>query len=190
MDARGGYGTTVVILHWLIAIAIGVLIGTGWYMVDLEKGTPPVARFYNFHKSIGLIVLVLVALLISARLRDRPGPLPGTVPAWEVRAAEWSHRIFYVLLVLVPLSGYIESNFAKWGIRFFGLHLPSWLPENPTLYAVFNRIHVYSANLFAALIGLHIVAALAHALRRDGVMSRILPRRSRVRGAGGDSGIG
>lgn len=178
-----GYSNSIVLLHWLIALAVFILIGTGWYMVGLEKGTPPVARYYNFHKSMGMVSLVLVALLINARLRNRPPGLPGALPAWEVRAAKASHWVMYVLLVLVPLSGYIESNFAKWGIKFFGIvHLPSWGPENEALYNAFNQVHVWSANLFAALIGLHFLAAIKHAVQRSGVVPRMLPSALRPKG--------
>ena len=170
-----GYTNSIVFLHWLIALAVFVLIGTGWYMVDLEKGTPAVAQYYNFHKSIGLIVLALVALLINTRFRNQPPGLPDSLPAWEIKAAKAGHYIIYFFLIVVPLSGYMESNFAKWGIHFFGYHLPSWGPENKTLYTIFNRIHVYGSNMFAGIIALHFLAALKHMIKRNKVVYRMLP---------------
>ena len=174
-----GYATAIVVLHWLIAIGVFFLIGIGWYMVGLEKGTPAVAHYYNLHKSIGLIALALVALLISFRLRNQPPGLPDSLPAWEVRAAKAGHWILYIFLVVVPLSGYIESNFAKWGIDFFGYHISSWGPENKTLYNLFNRIHVYSSNIFAGVIALHFLAALKHMIKHNGVVYRMLPSSTR-----------
>lgn len=170
-----GYSNSIVVLHWLIVIGVFILIGTGWYMVELEKGTPAVAQYYNFHKSIGLIVLALVALLISFRLRNQPPGLPDSLPAWEIRAAKAGHWLLYIFLVIVPLSGYIESNFAKWGIDFFGYHIPSWGPENKTLYNLFNRVHVYSSNIFTVLIALHFLAAIKHMIKRNRVVYRMLP---------------
>ena len=170
-----GYTTSIVILHWLIAIGIFILIGMGWYMVELEKGIPAVTYFYNLHKSIGLIALVLVALLINFRLRNQPPDLPGSLAAWEIKAAKISHIMFYIFLVIVPLSGYFESNFTKWGIDFFGFRMGSWGPENKTLYTAFNRIHVYSANLFAVLIAVHFLAVLKHMINHNGVIYRMLP---------------
>jgi cytochrome b561 len=170
-----GYSNSIVVLHWLIVIGVFILIGTGWYMVELEKGTPAVAQYYNFHKSIGLIVLALVALMISFRLRNQPPGLPDSLPAWEIRAAKAGHWLLYIFLVIVPLSGYIESNFAKWGIDFFGYHIPSWGPENKTLYNIFNRIHVYSSNIFAVLVALHFLAAIKHMIKRNRVVYRMLP---------------
>ena len=175
MNKIQGYANSIVILHWLIVIGIFILMGTGWYMVGLVKGTPAVTQYYNFHKSIGLIALALVALLINFRLRNQPPGLPDSLPAWEIKAAKTGHYIIYFFLILVPLSGYIESNFAKWGIHFFGYHIPSWGPENKTLYSIFNQIHVYSSNIFAGLIALHFLAALKHMIKRNKVIYRILP---------------
>ena len=170
-----GYTTSIVILHWLIAIGIFILIGMGWYMVELEKGIPAVTFYYNLHKSIGLVALVLVALLINFRVRNHPPDLPDSLPAWEIRAAKISHLMFYIFLVIVPLSGYFEANFTKWGINFFGFHMNSWGPENKTLYTVFNRVHVYGANLLAVLIAVHFLAALKHMVKHNGIVYRILP---------------
>ena len=174
-----GYTNSIVILHWLIAIGVFILMGMGWYMVGLEKGTPAVTHYYNLHKSIGLITLALVALLISFRLRNQPPALPDCLPAWEIRAAKAGHYIIYIFLIVVPLSGYIESNFAKWGIHFFGYHLPSWGPENKNLYTIFNWIHVYSSNIFAGLVTLHFLAALKHMIKRNKIVYRMLPSSSR-----------
>jgi cytochrome b561 len=170
-----GYHNSIVILHWLIVIFVFILMGTGWYMVGIEKGTPAVAKFYNFHKSIGLIVLALIALLITYRLRNQPPGFPDILPEWEIKAAKAGHWLLYIFLVIAPLSGYIESNFAKWGIHFFGYHIPSWGPENKTLYTIFNRIHVYSSNIFAVLITLHFLAAIKHMMKRNKVVYRMLP---------------
>lgn len=170
-----GYSNSIVILHWLIVVSVFTLIGLGWYMTGLEKGTPAVSQFYNLHKSIGLIVLALVALLINFRLRNQPPELPASMPRWEINAAKAGHWLLYIFLIIVPLSGYIESNFAKWGIDFFGLHIPPLGPENKSLYHIFNRIHVYSSNIFAGIIVLHFMAALKHMLQKTKVVYRMLP---------------
>ncbi|MBS7458448.1 cytochrome b [Coralloluteibacterium stylophorae] len=176
MPRTPGYATSIVILHWLLALAIFVLIGTGWYMVGLEKGTPPVSVHYNFHKSIGLIAMALIALLVGARLRRHPPDLPGSLARWERRAAHLAHMLMYVFLVLVPLSGYVASNFSKWGINFFGTRLPAWGPDLPAVYDLFNAVHVVASNVFVGLIALHVLGAIKHLLARNRVVERILPR--------------
>lgn len=176
---REAYPLAAAVLHWTIAVLIFALIALGWYMVDIPRGTPARGYWFNIHKSIGLTTLFLIALFLIWRARGTPPPLPRGVPPWEVRAAMVGHWLLYIGMVVVPLTGYIESNFTKWGVDFFGYKLAPWgwnqKPENP-IYTLFNRVHVWGSWIFAAVIALHAAAALKHALQRDGVMSRMLPR--------------
>jgi cytochrome b561 len=168
------YGGTAVALHWILALLVLVLYGIGWYMVEIPKGTPPVAYYYNLHKSIGLVAAVPIVLLIGWRLAHAPAPLPGSLPSWQARAARANHLLFYICLVVLVVSGFIESNFTKFGIRFFGYPLPRLFGEDKALYWIFNRIHVYTSYVFAVLVAVHIAAALKHLLvNRDGVFQRM-----------------
>ena len=168
------YGATAVTLHWILALLVFVLYGIGWYMVEIPKGTPPVAYWYNLHKSIGIVTAVPIVLLIWWRVTHTPPPLPGSLAEWQARAAHANHVLFYVCLVVLVASGFIESNFAKFGIRFFGYPLPRLFSEDKSLYWIFNRVHVYTSYVFAALLAVHIAAALKHLLiNRDGVFQRM-----------------
>ncbi len=168
------YTRTAVTLHWLLVLLVFALYGLGWYMVGIPKGTPPVAYFYNLHKSLGILAALPVVLLIWWRATHVPAPLPDSLPAWQVRAAHLDHVLFYICLVVLVASGFVESNFTKFGIKFFGYPLPILGWEDKTLYRIFNRIHVYTSYFFAALVAVHIAAALKHLLLdRDGVFQRM-----------------
>jgi cytochrome b561 len=170
----GSYGASAIALHWILALLVLVLYGIGWYMVEIPKGTPPVAYWYNLHKSIGIVAALPVLLLIAWRVTHAPPPLPGSLAAWQARAAHVNHVLFYICLVVLVVSGFIESNFTKFGIRFFGYPLPRLFAEDKSLYWIFNRIHVYTSYFFAALVAVHIAAALKHLLvNRDGVFQRM-----------------
>ena len=170
------YPLSAIVLHWLLVVLVFVLYGLGWYMVEIPKGTPPVAWFYNLHKSIGLIAVVPIVWLICWRATHLVPPLPASIPRWKVKAAKTNHLLFYVCLVVMTLSGFIESNFTKYGIKFFGYQLPLLGWEDKTIYYLFNRIHVYTSYLFVALIAVHIAAAFQHLLLvKDGVFQRMLP---------------
>lgn len=80
-----------IVWHWLLVALIFALYGLGWYMVDIPKGTPPVAYFYNLHKSIGLVAVVPVIALIWWRASHVPPPLPGNLPRWQLKATHASH---------------------------------------------------------------------------------------------------
>ncbi len=170
------YALPAIVLHWLLAALVFALYGLGWYMVEIPKGTPPVAYFYNLHKSIGLVAAVPIVWLICWRATHAVPPLPASMPRWRVKASEANHLLFYICLVVMTLSGFIESNFTKYGIKFFGYQLPVVGWEDKAIYYLFNRIHVYTSYLFAALIAVHITAALQHLLlEKDGVFQRMLP---------------
>jgi len=172
------YAGTAIFLHWLIAMLVFVLIGLGWYMIDIPKNTPERAYFYNLHKSIGLTTLFFIALRVVWRLTHVPPPLPRSLKEWEVVAATWSHRLLYACLLIMPLSGYIASNFSKFGVKYFGIDLPPWGPQDTTLYGIFNNIHVFTSYVFVTLIAVHMLAAFKHLLlNRDSVFQRMLPGR-------------
>lgn len=78
-------------------------------------------------------------------------------------------------MVLMPLSGYLGSNFSKHGIKLFNLlRLPPWGPDDKLLYAIFNQTHAVTAVLLLALIALHLLAVLKHVLiDRDRLLARM-----------------
>ena len=181
------YAPPVVLLHWFLVLLVFTLCGLGWYMVDIPKGTPPVAYFYNLHKSIGIVAALPIVLLIWWRATHAAPQLPESLPAWQVRAAHIDHLLFYVCLVVLVVSGFAESNFTRFGIRFFGYPLPLLGWEDKTLYRIFNRIHVYTSYFFTVLIAVHIAAALKHLLiDRNGVFQRMWFARGGARGPGAD----
>ncbi len=176
-NATQRYGASAQFSHWLLALLIFALYIMGWYMVEIPKKTPPVAFWYNLHKSIGLVAALPIVFLIWWRLSHKAPPLPATMPRWEISASKLNHALFYICLIVMTLSGFIESNFTKWGIKFFGYPLPPVFWEDKNISNIFNEIHIYTSYLFIVLIGIHVLAALKHwAIDRDGVFQRMLPR--------------
>lgn len=174
------YGRVVVALHWLIGLVLLGQIAFGFLLDDIApRATPARTGVINLHKSFGIVLGLLIAARLSWRLTHRPPPWPASLPDWQRSAALAVHRALYACMVVMPLSGYIGSNFSKHGVRFFGTTLRAWGPDLPQVYALFNGIHVATAWLFAFLIAAHVGAALKHWLvDRDGVMSRIWPKAS------------
>ena len=170
------YTSTAIALHWLIAAAVFGLIGLGWYMTDIPKNTPERAYFFNLHKSIGLTTAFFIAIRLWWRFTHTPPALVASLQPWERMAATWTHRLLYICLVLLPLSGYVASNFTKFGVKYFGIGLPPWGPENKLLYGVFNNVHVFTSYVLVALIALHVAGAFKHLLMdKDNVFRRMLP---------------
>jgi cytochrome b561 len=164
------------LLHWLLALALLAQVGLGWYLDAVPRGSPDRTIFVNLHKSTGMLIGLIILLRLYWRLMHRAPPLPTTMPAWERVAAHWSHVLLYVCMVVMPLSGYVASNFSKYGVNFFNAYkLPPWGSNSAALYSFFNTTHVITSWAFVALIALHVLAALRHAVKKDGIFNRMWP---------------
>ena len=174
-DGRGSerYHWVAILLHWVIAALIFGQFALGWYMVDLPKG-PDRSYFFALHKSLGLTAAMLIALRIAWRLTHPAPVLPATFPAWKIRAAALNHRLLYLCMVLMPLSGYLSSSFTPYPMKFFGLPFPKLGWAHELVNQIFTTIHVTTSYAFIVLIVVHVAAAVQHLLRRDGVFSRML----------------
>jgi cytochrome b561 len=176
MSSPARYERAAVVLHWIVALLIIALIATGWYMVGIPRNTPERAFFFNLHKSLGLFTAVFIVMLIVWRIRHAAPPFLPAMPRWETTAANLNHRLFYVLMVLVTITGYLTSSFSAYGPKLFGIPLPHWGWEDAALRGNFTAVHRITALIFAVLIVIHIGAALKHLLvDKDGVFQRMLP---------------
>jgi cytochrome b561 len=171
------YGKVAIGFHWLIALCLIGQMAFGFLLDDIApRGTPMRGPTINLHKSFGMVLGLLILARVGWRLWHQPPGWPASMAAWQQRAALWGHRALYVCMLVLPLSGYLGSNFSRNGVVFFGLKLAPWGPNLPEVYRVFNTIHVVTAWLLALLIAGHVLAALKHALvDRDEVFSRMLP---------------
>jgi cytochrome b561 len=76
----------------------------------------------------------------------------------------------------MPVVGFTASNFAKWGVKYFGIQVGPFLAENKAAYEFFQGVHEYVSFLFVTLIAIHVLAAIKHAVvDKDGVFRRMLP---------------
>ncbi len=174
------YGRVAIALHWMIGLALLAQIAFGFLLDDIApRGTPARATTINLHKSVGIVLGVLIVARLAWRLRHRPPAWPGSMPIWQQRAARVSHRALYVCMIAQPLSGYVASNFSKHGIKFFGSTWRAWGPDLPAVYTFFNGLHIAIAWAFCGLIILHVAAAIKHRwIDHDSEMTRMWPSAS------------
>ncbi len=177
------YSGTAIVLHWLLALALIGLFVVGLYMTSLPF-SPQRLKLYNWHKWAGVVVLTLSFLRLAWRLTHRPPELPAAVaaamPRWQHWAHHGTHHALYALFFAVPLLGWAYSSAAGFPIVVFGvLPLPDFVPADKALAELIKPWHKLGAYAMAALVGLHVAAALKHQLiDRDGLLSRMLPGRS------------
>jgi len=183
MPMHPRYCATSIALHWLIALLLLGQFAFGLLLDDIPRGTPARGIYVNLHKSSGIVIGLLILLRIGWRLTHKPPPLPKTMPAWQRHAARLSHAALYLCMVMMPLSGYLASNFSKHGIKFFNLvHWQPWGPDDKTLYALFNQTHHLAALLLAVFVAVHVLAVAKHMLiDRDGLLLRMWPARGASR---------
>lgn len=174
------YPRTLRILHWSMAVIILGMIWAGWTMVSLDDKAPvKFDVFYPWHKSFGMLVLLLVLVRLVTRLRASIPALPGGLAPWEVRAAKIGHVALYALMIIVPCLGYsMSSSFTQSdGVFFFGVNLPELLPKNDARFEVFQALHKYLAYTLLALVAVHVAGALKHRFldsdRGNDVLSRM-----------------
>jgi cytochrome b561 len=171
------YGRVASSLHWLIGVALLAQIVFGFLLDDLApRGTPARGSVINLHKSVGIVLGLLIVLRLAWRLGHRPPAWPAGLPDWQRRAARLGHGALYACMLVMPLSGYLASNFSKRGVKFFGIALKPWGADLPAVYNALNLLHIVTGFVFALLVAGHIAAALKHALvDRDAIFARIWP---------------
>ena len=156
-------------LHWLMAVLILAMLFIGIGMVSTVS--PAYARLLSAHRSMGMAILVLVAIRLINRLTTRQPPLPADLPALQQLMAKASHYVLYALMFALPLVGWSMLSAGGYPIRVFGtVQLPAILPRNATLFSVLRESHTLLGFLLFAVFLAHLGAALFHALiRRDDV---------------------
>ena len=174
----GGWGPVSQLLHWLIVLLVAVMATIGLTMDELPQ-TPKYFWVYDLHKSTGLAVLGLVLLRLGWRwYAGAPLPVAGT-PRWQRRVAGVTHGLLYLLLLAMPLSGWLfDSANALRPLRWYGwLAVPKLAAPDEDLAELARDAHEW---LFWALLALVIVHAAAavyhHVFRNDATLARMLPR--------------
>ena len=181
------YTLVAITLHWLIAAAILSLLAAGLWMTDAIKQpeTQGLAfSVYQWHKSIGLTVLVLSVARLVWRLAHPPPPLPASLTPFERKASHVVHVLFYVLMIGMPLLGWAMVSASPLGLPTIVYGLFEWphigmlaeLDNKKPVEDALKLAHRTGGYLMAGLVVLHIGAALKHHfVDRDGVLSRMVP---------------
>ena len=187
------YSAVAISLHWTIAALLLTNIGIAWYFNTLT-GSAKIAPI-QWHKSIGITILMLSVARLAWRLAVPAPKLPDYVTGWEKWLAQAVHVLFYVVMLGMPLSGWAMVS-ASPLIKVFPItlyHLVPWptmtflanLPHDQMKQAhkVFLTTHGLLAKLAYGLVVLHVAGALKHQfISNDDVVARMIPflRRGRA----------
>ncbi len=169
------YTRTAIALHWAAAILIIAGFALGLWMIELAI-SPLKFRAYAYHKWIGITVFLIALARLAWRARH-PAPPPVAMPDWQQRAASTTHVLLYVLMLIAPISGYVYSSATGVQVVYLGvLPLPDLVGKDKELAAVLKIVHISLVFTLAALVVVHVAAAVKHhVVDRDGVLARMLP---------------
>lgn len=178
MQTATSWSTPAKFFHWLVAALIFVQIVLGLAAVSWPL-SPAKLNLFVWHKSIGMTVLLLVALRLLWRLTHSAPALPQDMPAWERLAARASHLLLYLAMIGLPLSGWVISAASGIPFRIFGtMPLPEIVAVDKQTAEIATQAHHALIYVLVILLVAHIGAALRHHyVKRNDVLRRMLPFR-------------
>lgn len=171
-NSDAGFGLLTKLLHWSSAVLIFSLIALGLYLTNVKIHYTQLYLF-GWHKAAGILALSLITLRFLWHRHSRP-PRPLGI-SWQTKLARLVHGSFYLLLAIVPLSGWIASSASGFEISFFGLFpIPLIAPISETIEHRFFLVHWLTTRLLIGLLIAHIGGAVyRHGFKRDGTLRRM-----------------
>lgn len=172
----GRYTRGAIWFHWTIAALIIVNVIIGLFHDSFPDGLR--GSSMGYHKTAGIIVIFLSIARLGWRLAHKPPPQDREHKAWERVLAKITHRMFYVLMIGVPLAGWIfvSASTTPRPLNFFGLFPLPFLPvpQSKGVSDFWHEAHEYLAFGMIALLLLHVAGALKHQLiDRDNELARM-----------------
>lgn len=174
--ARSRYSTGAMIFHWTIAIAVIVT----WRIVETAEHASKVDKAYwmGHHKALGIAILVLTLGRLAWRLAHPVPPMSSTVAKWQRLLARGVHILFYVLLIGLPIGGWLATSYFGQGVDIWGVFTVPAIPvgNSPETGKSIIGLHKTGGEIMIYLIGLHILGALKHTFwDKDGTLFKMLP---------------
>jgi cytochrome b561 len=176
------WGSVQIGLHWTIAAMILVQVPVAWGMVAASPGG--LQNFlYNVHKNVGVFILLLASVRLGWRWAHPVPYLPADLPAWQATAARATHVMLYLLLFLMPITGFLYTALSGYPVPLLMVwDLSKLVPVNKPVGAWFELAHVSLQWLLYLVVLLHVAGALQHHfVRKDWVLRRMLSTRETLR---------
>jgi cytochrome b561 len=171
------YPTTARCFHWITVILLVVLAAVGIWGTSFEpKDEALKDLLFDIHQSTGVVLFAVVVLRLLRRLANPPAPLPSRLPRMVRIAARTNHALLYVMLLVQPVIGFLDTN--AWGFPVVWARLvplPSPIGHDEAIAPLLSAAHEWGAIVLAALVAAHICGVMYHAMvRRDDVVRRMI----------------
>jgi cytochrome b561 len=158
------YSNVAVAFHWVTVALVLTQLWLGFSFADMAQG-PERGQLFTWHRTVGALILIVVLARLTYRLVNPPPPYPPELPRWERIAGTWNHRLFYLLLIAMPIVGVISTSGLLPGSTIpllGGIAIPKVPGISKDLGEMLGDVHAAAAWLLIALIAVHVAAALKH----------------------------
>lgn len=168
------WGALAKALHWLIAIGLFALIYLGLEQAGMERGDEK-SRIRFIHASIATALLCLMTIRIVWRFMNEVPAHPDGMPSMQRLFADVVHWGLYLAVFVQLTAGAFISGTGGRGLPFFGIFsIPLPIAENDEAHEFWEEVHEFVWKPIAALIVLHVLAALYnHFIARNDVLRRM-----------------
>jgi cytochrome b561 len=166
------YHGAIRIIHWIMVMLFAILFVLGIVMTEFKECCKP-WTMYDFHKSTGVLVFLIVWMRILVRWRTIAPPLPEEFPLIIRRVAKAVSHLLYLFMIIAPISGYALSNVHGHAVKFYGLALPTLFAENPVYEDFVSEFHEFATYGLLALIVLHLCGVIFHHIKKQDILHRI-----------------
>jgi cytochrome b561 len=181
-NTSSAYGAVTKIFHWLVFLLFANQYVVAYAMLSIEVNESALGGYsqgtlYNWHKSIGLLALLVVLARYTWRKSTRLPDWADGLSETERHLVHWYERILYLAMFVMPISGYLYVMAGGYGVHFFSrVHLSNPIPQSEFLAAAARWTHIGTGWIILAVLAVHVGLVLKHQLiQRDGLLRRMLP---------------
>jgi len=184
---QGRYNNVAIFLHWIMAAAFFLMLGSGLSTEYLPMGKSLKFNMIQWHKGLGVLLLMTFILRLGWRIFHRPPPLPSSIKGLEISAAKAGHVALYFCMIAVPLSGWVMVSSSVYGLPtiVFGWfqwpHIPL-IAGNKAVNEISGDIHMILTWFFGLCIAGHIAAVVKHiVIDKENILLRMSPSKTQNR---------
>lgn len=161
------YTSVAIILHWIMALSFLLMLASGFVMENIDIAKSLKFQLFQWHKSLGICLLVAFFLRIGWRLFHKPPAFPASLVRWEVIAAHLGHWALYFFMIAMPLSGWVMVSSSSYGLPTIVFNLFQWphipnIAGNDAIRSLSGTAHTFLAIGFAGMIAAHVGAVIKH----------------------------
>lgn len=170
------FGSVAIALHWLVVALIIASWALGLYMVDLSF-SPQKLKFVSWHKWLGVTIFITALCRVAWRCTHPVPPPPDSISSWQRAAMGVSHLLLYLLIIVIPITGWLFSSASGIPTVYLGwVQIPDLVARDKLFAELLRQAHVSLNLMLFVIVCVHVAAALKHHFfDRDDVLARMLP---------------